>query len=33
MFKLIRSFWDHPLVQEIVMNLAILVLIVLLPVP
>ena len=31
MFKLIRSFWDHPLVQEIVMNLAILVLIVLLP--
>ncbi len=32
MFKLIRSFWDHPLVQEIVMNLAILVLIVLLPV-
>ena len=31
MFQLIRSFWDHPLVQEIVMNLAILVLIVLLP--
>ena len=32
MFKLIRSLWNDPLVKEIVMNLAILVLIVLLPV-
>ncbi len=31
MFQLIRSFWDHPLVQEIVMNLAVLLVLILLP--
>ncbi len=31
MFKLIRSLWNDPLVQEIVMNLAVLLVLILLP--